>query len=360
MATRKAKRTTKTDSSSGEQVCFVISPIGKDGSEIYEKFKEVLDYVIKPAVESSSLKLKVIRADDINHAGSFIKDIFENILGSHVVIADLTGQNPNVFYELGVRHALSPRTIMIAQTLEDVPSDLREYRTITYSTTAKGSKLFQERLHKFLEDIMNEPLRPDNPILDRLPTFQENKTESLEAEVSKLKEELNSVLEGSIKKPILVSKDTVKNRFKRICTLMHGHLQQHGNFQKTVNEEKVSFQLPKSEGNFNLYITMIEASEYIDEYWYVSICDVECNLEKDLADIRLLLAACSAGQKVGIKFIIITDEDLLSLKPKITKAFVQMKKFIPADQRAYFDLLLWDHTGLMKKETELGIRVNFV
>ena len=54
------------------QTCFVISPIGKEGSEIYEKFKNVMEYVIKPSVKNSEYKLKVLRADDVDRAGSFI------------------------------------------------------------------------------------------------------------------------------------------------------------------------------------------------------------------------------------------------------------------------------------------------
>lgn len=73
-----------------EQTCFVIAPIGKQGEVVYEKFKNVLDYVIKPAVKNSGFKLKVVRADDVDRAGSFIKDILELLLNSFVVIADLT------------------------------------------------------------------------------------------------------------------------------------------------------------------------------------------------------------------------------------------------------------------------------
>jgi len=78
------------------QTCFVISPIGKEGSEVYEKFRNVFDYVIKPAVEKSGYRIEVLRADDVDRAGSFIKDILDMLLNSFVVIADLTDQNPKV------------------------------------------------------------------------------------------------------------------------------------------------------------------------------------------------------------------------------------------------------------------------
>lgn len=80
--------------------CFVISPIGQPGSENHAKFLEVLEYVIKAGVSASGFSLRVVRADEIDRSGSFIKDILESLYGSYVVIADLTEQNPNVFYEL--------------------------------------------------------------------------------------------------------------------------------------------------------------------------------------------------------------------------------------------------------------------
>ena len=99
---------------SGQNKCFVISPIGGSGTEQHARFKDVLEYVIKAAVKASGYHLEVLRADDIDRAGSFIRDILEQLYTSYLVIADLTEQNPNVFYELGVRHALSPRTLLIA------------------------------------------------------------------------------------------------------------------------------------------------------------------------------------------------------------------------------------------------------
>lgn len=150
------------------KVCFVVSPIGQEGTETYQKFRDAYDYVIKSAVKDAGYQLQILRADEINRTGSFIKDILESLFSAFLVIADLTDQNPNVFYELGVRHALCPRTILIAQSVDDIPSDLREYRTIVYDTSAKGAAVFSERLKHFLQEIHSEPDRPDNPVLDRI------------------------------------------------------------------------------------------------------------------------------------------------------------------------------------------------
>lgn len=352
----RAKRITPNSTPPEEKVCFIISPIGKEGSETHNKFKEVLEYIIKPAVETSCLKLKVIRADDINHAGSFIKDILENILTSYVVIADLTDQNPNVFYELGVRHSISPRTVLIAQSMDYVPSDLREYRTIVYETTAKGSKLFQERLHQFLEDIKDDPLRPDNPVLCHLPEYKEERTQLLEEEVANLKEELNAVLKGSTQKISTKSRNLSKT-LKRILTLKNAKLQQYSaSFTRGEGETKQSFLLPLEEGNFKAFFVMNSNEKSIDAFWYISACEKECDIEEELADLRVLIERCSKTPNTSITFIIATTADLSEQKSYITKAFNNMKKFVPKDQKDHYVLEIWDFNGLKTKEKELGIR----
>lgn len=176
------------------RVCFVISPIGKEGSEEFKNFKDVLNHVIKPAVATSGYKLEVLRADEIEKPGSFIKDILRRLLDSFVVIADLTDQNPNVFYELGVRHSLSPRTILIAQNIECVPSDLREYRVIIYERSFEGAIKFSESLSGYLKQIFDDPDQSDNPVLDRLPDRIGSNINSQEKGLAELKEQMSIVL----------------------------------------------------------------------------------------------------------------------------------------------------------------------
>jgi hypothetical protein len=138
-----------------------------EGTEHFEKFRQVLDELIRPAVEGTSLGLRVVRADDIYQSGSFLHDILDYLANAHTVIADVTGQNANVFYELGVRHTLSPRTILLARQQEDIPADLREYRALIYGDIARESVLQARRatLRRYFDEIEWEPEKPDNPVL---------------------------------------------------------------------------------------------------------------------------------------------------------------------------------------------------
>lgn len=70
------------------------------------------------------------------------------------MIADLTGKNANVFYEVGVAHALGKEVILITQTMEDVPFDLKALRCIVYSFTPRGMKEMENKLRTTIREIM--------------------------------------------------------------------------------------------------------------------------------------------------------------------------------------------------------------
>ena len=111
-----------------EKICFVISPIGESGSNIRKRSDQVLKYIIRPAVESCGYK--VVRADEIPEPGIITNQIIQHVVDAPLVIADLTGQNPNVFYELAIRHATRKPLIQIINKVEDIPFDVGSMRTI--------------------------------------------------------------------------------------------------------------------------------------------------------------------------------------------------------------------------------------
>lgn len=87
-----------------KKICFVISPIGEEGSEVRERSDQILKHIITSSVEQ--LGYTIIRADKIAEPGIITTQIIEHIVDAKLVIADFTDKNPNVFYELAIRHAI--------------------------------------------------------------------------------------------------------------------------------------------------------------------------------------------------------------------------------------------------------------
>lgn len=110
---------------SSSSLCFVIMPFSPEYESVYRQ-------VIKPAAESFGLK--VLRADDIYSPGVITEQIKAAIHQSRICIADVTGKNPNVLYEVGIAHTLDKSTILLSQSVEQIPFDLRALRVVIYDT----------------------------------------------------------------------------------------------------------------------------------------------------------------------------------------------------------------------------------
>jgi chaperonin GroEL len=107
-------------------LAFVLIPFKAPFDDYYED-------IIRPAARAAGLV--TLKADEIYGTGPIIQDIWKQIWAATVVIADVTGKNPNVNYELGICHTLGVPTVIIAQTMDDVPFDYRHRRCIPYSTS---------------------------------------------------------------------------------------------------------------------------------------------------------------------------------------------------------------------------------
>ena len=79
-----------------------------------------------------------------------MKDVWSAIYYSEAVIADCTGRNPNVFYEIGIAHTLGRKTVLIAQQIDDIPFDVRHIRSIIYEYTPRGVREFEKKLEDTL------------------------------------------------------------------------------------------------------------------------------------------------------------------------------------------------------------------
>lgn len=129
-----------------EKLCFVLMPFD-------EKHKPVYEQVIKPVVVALSLNAR--RADDIFRPDSIMNGIWEHINKARVIVADLSDRNPNVFYEVGLSHALRKDVVLITKRIEDVPFDLRHLRCIVYEDTLLGAKKLERVLTEALKEILS-------------------------------------------------------------------------------------------------------------------------------------------------------------------------------------------------------------
>lgn len=102
---------------------------------------------------AGAVGLRCRRADDIWENPAVMQDVVSLIDRSQVVIADCTGRNPNVFYEIGIAHALGREVILITQNEADIPFDLRHLRYVSYLNNNEGLEELARRLQMRLEDL---------------------------------------------------------------------------------------------------------------------------------------------------------------------------------------------------------------
>ena len=108
--------------------CFIICPLGDENSEIRNRSDKLLKHVFKPVLDKN--KYNAIRADQIPKVGLITSQIINLLTDCPLVIADLTDSNPNVFYELAIRHAIRKPYIQVISKGQKIPFDLSGIRTI--------------------------------------------------------------------------------------------------------------------------------------------------------------------------------------------------------------------------------------
>lgn len=157
-------------------ICFVLMPFGSkiDAAGRATNFDSVYQNIIAPAVVEAGLE--PIRADEERIGGTIHKPMFERLMLCHYAVADITGANPNVFYELGIRHALRPRsTVIIFLEGTVLPFDIALVRGIGYRADASGepvdSQIAIKAITKQLCEARGNPY-DDSPVfqlIDDLP-----------------------------------------------------------------------------------------------------------------------------------------------------------------------------------------------
>lgn len=143
------------------KVCFVICPIGKAGSETRRYSDLTLEYIIKPVVEEFGYN--PIRADKISESGMITHQIIDKIIESPLVIADLTNVNPNVFYELAIRHIVGKPYIQMIKSDQTIPFDVSGMRTIHFDIDVEQADSAKKELKDQIQSIEDHKFEPHNP-----------------------------------------------------------------------------------------------------------------------------------------------------------------------------------------------------
>jgi hypothetical protein len=129
--------------------CFVISPFG-DPYDMY------FAHLIRPAVETCGLY--AVREDSLYRPTAGVADIWNGIRKSKLLVAELTGRNPNVLYALGLAHAISKPAILLSESMEDIPSDLRAVRVLLYDKThPEWGSILRQNLTNSIKEVLLYP-----------------------------------------------------------------------------------------------------------------------------------------------------------------------------------------------------------
>lgn len=136
---------------------FVIMPFAPDFDEIYNLF-------IADALSEAGFE--VFKADDMKSQQNILQDIVSAIINSNLIVADLTDSNPNVYYELGIAHALRKPVILLTQAIDDLPFDLRSYRVVSYDTHFAAIKSARGELILLAKGAVDRSVPFGNPVID--------------------------------------------------------------------------------------------------------------------------------------------------------------------------------------------------
>jgi len=204
---------------------FILMPFRAPFDSYYSK-------IYRPALES--VEYNVVRADELYGSHPIIEDIQKSIKESDLILCDMSTRNPNVFYELGLAHAIGKPVILVSNNIDDIPFDLRHVRTIIYKTDEAG---WEGELYKSIANygaeknlrIYPEPLIPHAEQLTSVKPSDIIK--SLDSQGS-----LGTFVSGST--DVFMSGVTLLTRTNMLKTIYKHMLEQGCNFKFIVLDPK--------------------------------------------------------------------------------------------------------------------------
>ncbi|WP_302447492.1 hypothetical protein [Paraprevotella clara] len=146
--------------SNNQQKCFIITPVGNPDSEIRKKADGVINAIIKPVLYE--LGYEAIPPHEMSKSGSITQQVIEHIINDDLVIANLTGLNPNVMYELAIRHCVKKPIVCIIERNTQLPFDVATERFIIYDDNFSNVISLKDNIKKMIMSIKDNEI--DNPI----------------------------------------------------------------------------------------------------------------------------------------------------------------------------------------------------
>jgi len=150
------------DSIKPDNICFVISPIGEQGSDTLMRSDQVLRHIIAPAAEDH--RLTAVRSDSISTPGIITSQIIRHILNDKMVVADLTDHNANVFYELALRHAFRKPLVQLITRDQRIPFDVQGTRVVKYALDLESAAQARREVSKQIRAALSPDVEVESPV----------------------------------------------------------------------------------------------------------------------------------------------------------------------------------------------------
>ena len=268
-----------------KKTCFVIMPFGADSTESKKRFDGVYKGIIVPAVREAGYE--PVREDITGTPGSIPKSIIQKLATSEMVVADLSGMNPNVFYELGIRHVFSKcGTVLLIHKSEKIPFDNATHRVVLYTNELDDLESTHKQIVDAIQKRELESADTDNLIHDTYPALPDDLLKSLNrnalsTENEKLKARINTLsLENEKQKKLLESSGLLEGR-KNISSRSISELFATARDALTKSGRTVIIKLSQLAATANIdefvnYLEEVLEAGYVSEDDYIQIymlCD---------------------------------------------------------------------------------------
>jgi hypothetical protein len=218
----------------------------------HESYTPTYAQGIRPALENVAQergeKWECRRSDDIKASGSITREIVTSLHTADLVIADLTGNNPNVFYELGIAHSAGRPTVIITQHKEELPFDINTCRIHPYSTAGDGLDQLANALAVSVKETLTHAELLTNPVMDFAPVRYAQIILSLEAVMQ---------LERTVTKEVWVIEPSLDTDLKLFGEIIKRNVMERG--------IKYRYLLPASKGTARQWARFVQELGYANE-----------------------------------------------------------------------------------------------